>query len=160
MWLPVFALAMLAVAGQPDDIPGPDRSDPMAFVAGEYRLYRAGARPRTEFHSYASRRLRALADELDAAMGGEELGDTLDVWVDDRDEWSLSGLGLTLGPVRAAGRRTITARFRNEGRPVRLLFHFVHEDGGWYLDDIVKPGRGGWSLSQRLSIRPRGWGRR
>ncbi|HTU11764.1 MAG TPA: hypothetical protein VMG08_12805 [Allosphingosinicella sp.] len=127
----------------------------MAFVAGEYRLYRAGTRPRTEFHSYASRRLRALSDGLDAAMGGEELGDNLDVWVDDHDQWSLSALSLALEPVRAAGRRTITVRFLNEGRPVRLRFHFVHEDGGWYLDDIVKPGRGGWTLARRLSIRPR-----
>ena len=151
MWLPILALAASLGAGEPE--PGRGVADPIAFVAERYRLYQSGERGHGALADHASARLLRQLDGFEAAMGGQEL-DSLDVWIDDRDGWALSGLGLTLEPGGAAGRQTITARFRNEGRPVLLRFHFVRERGRWYLDEVVKPGRGGWALTRRLATRP------
>jgi len=80
--------------------------------------------------------------------------DSLDFWVGEQGAWSLAGLGLTLEPARRPDRQTVTARFRNNGRPVVLHFRFVRERGAWYLDEVVRPGRRGWTLSGRLAMRP------
>jgi len=154
MWTMFTALAMLLQApAAPNPFPGV--GDPVSFMTARYGEYRRGIRPALPADTYASARLRRHFYAADEAAGGEEV-DSLDVWIDDRDDWSLSGLGLTLEPARSPDRLIVTARFRNHGRPVLLRFHFVREDGRWYMDEVVKPGRGGWMLTQRLSIRPRG----
>jgi hypothetical protein len=151
MWTPVVALA--ASLALSDPVPMQGVMDPVAFMAAHYADYQRGQRSRHALDTYASTRLMRHLDAFEAAMGGEEL-DSLDVWIDDEDDWALSGLGLALEPGRRPDRQIITARFRNEGRPVLLHFHFVREVGRWYLDEVVKPGRDGWTLTQRLAIRP------
>jgi hypothetical protein len=153
MWLMFAALAGL-VQEPAEPVPYPGIADPVAFMSARYGEYRRGVRPSLPADTYASARLRRHFYAADEAAGGEEV-DSLDFWIDDPDEWVLSGLGLTLEPARTVDRQTVTARFRNEGRGVLLRFHFVREDGRWWLDEVVKPGRRGWTLTQRLAIRPR-----
>lgn len=128
-------------------------ADPIAFMRARYAEYRSGNVRVLALDTYASARLRERLYAFDQAAGGQEV-DSLDFWVGELGEWSLSGLGLALEPPRHSGRQTVTARFRNSGRPVVLHFRFVREGGAWYLDDVVRPGRRGWTLSGRLAMRP------
>jgi hypothetical protein len=151
MWMPFVALAAALGGTSPDRLVG--LADPMAFVAERYRIYQRGERGHGSLGDYASPRLLGHLDDFNAAMGGEEL-DSLDVWIDDRDDWRLTRLELSLAPSRDPDRQMIVARFLNESRPVRLHFHFVRTVEGWALDELVKPGPGGWTLTQRLASRP------
>ncbi|HYD14116.1 MAG TPA: hypothetical protein VEC11_14815 [Allosphingosinicella sp.] len=151
MWTPILALAVALGRAEPPAYPGV--ADPMAFVAARYGEYQHGNRT-IALDSYASTRLRRLLHAFDEAAGGEEL-DGADFWIDGVD-WRLAGLDLALEPRRRPDRQTVTARFRNLSRPVLLRFHFVREGGRWFLDEVVRPGRRGWTLTGRLARRPRG----
>lgn len=142
-----FALAAIEPAGQPGV------ADPVAFMRARYGEYLSGNVRALALDTYASARLRARLYAFDEAAGGQEV-DSLDFWVGELGQWSLTGLGLTLEPPRRPGRQTVTARFRNGGRSVVLHFRFVRERGAWYLDEVVRPGRCGWTLSGRLAMRP------
>lgn len=157
MWKLVLGFALVLAdanaAAEPPAHPGV--ADPIAFMRARYAEYLSGSVRGLALDSYASERLRAHLHAYDEAAGGQEV-DELDFWVGELGSWSLSGLGLTLEPARRADRQTVTARFRNRGRPVVLHFRFVRERGAWYLDEVVRPGaRGrGWTLTQRLAMRP------
>jgi hypothetical protein len=155
MWTLLLGFALAAV--EPAAHPGV--ADPIAFMRARYAEYRSGNVRVLALDTYASARLRGRLYAFDQAAGGQEV-DSLDFWVGEEGEWSLTGLGLTLEPTLHSGRRTVTARFRNRGRPVVLHFRFVRERGAWYLDEVVRPGRRGWTLSGRLAMRPWGGERR
>lgn len=149
MWTLILgaALALAEPAGHPGV------ADPVAFMRARYAEYLGGTVRVLALDTYASARLRARLYAFDEAAGGQEV-DSLDFWVGEPGEWSLTGLGLTLESPRHPGRQTVTARFRNGGRPVILHFRFVRARGAWYLDEVVRPGRRGWTLSGRLGMRP------
>ena len=152
MWKLILAAALaLAPAGAAAESAGV--ADPVAFMRARYGEYLSGNVRVLALDTYASARLRARLYAFDEAAGGQEV-DSLDFWVGEEGEWSLAGLGLTLEPARRPDRRTVTARFRNEGRPIVLHFRFVREGGAWYLDEVVRPGARGWTLSGRLAMRP------
>ena len=144
-----FALAL----APPESAGQAGVADPVAFMRARYAEYLSGDVRALALDTYASARLRALLYAFDEAAGGEEV-DSLDFWVGEPGDWSLTGLGLTLAPARRPDRRIVTARFSNRGRPVILHFRFVRERGAWYLDEVVRPGRRGWTLSGRLAMRP------
>ena len=145
-----LALALAAAAAEPPAHPGVP--DPAAFLRNRYAEYRSGETSALALDTYASERLRAHLHAHDAAAGGEEM-DSLDWWVDGIDRL-IAEVRLTRRPDAGPGRQAITARFRNAGRPVGLIFHFVREHGAWYLDEVVKPGPRGWTLTGRLAMRP------
>ncbi|HEV7661552.1 MAG TPA: hypothetical protein VGO55_17065 [Allosphingosinicella sp.] len=149
MWTLILGAA-LALA-EPATHPGV--ADPVAFMRARYSEYLSGNVRVLALDTYASERLRARLYAFDEAAGGQEV-DSLDFWVGEPGDWSLAGLSLTLEPPRHPGRQTVTARFRNAGRPMVLHFRFVRERGAWYLDEVVRPGRRGWTLSGRLAMRP------
>jgi len=128
-------------------------ADPIAFMRARYAEYLSGNVLVLALDTYASERLRARLYAFDEAAGGQEV-DSLDFWVREPGDWSLAGLGLTLEPARRPDRQTVTARFRNRGRPIVLHFRFARERGAWYLDEVVRPGARGWTLSGRLAMRP------
>ena len=149
----MLALAGLAVAAaEPDQHPGV--ADPYAFIAGRYALDARGEGAIPALDPIASHRLRAQLYAHDEAAGGEELINR-DWWVEGREgeESRISGLSLAEEPARGPGRRTIAARFRNHGRPARLRFAFVREDGAWRLDEVISDD--GWTLTGLLAERPR-----
>ena len=154
MWrsIPGLALALVAAGAAAEPSPHPGVADPIAFMAARYADYRGGNPRVLAIDDYASARLRGHLYAFDQAAGGQEV-DSLDFWIDGTDG-VLTGLGLTLEPQRRADRQTIIARFRNRDRPVTLRFHFIREGGSWYLDEAVKPGRRGWTLTGRLAMRP------
>lgn len=155
MWKLVLALALAAAGTAAEPPVHPGVADPIAFMRDRYAEYLSGNVRVLALDSYASERLRAHLYAYDEAAGGQEV-DELDFWVGEPGQWSLRGLGLTLEPARRPDRQTVTARFRNRGRPVVLHFRFVRERGAWYLDEVVRPGRRGrgWTLSGRLALRP------
>lgn len=60
-------------------------------------------------------------------------------------------LSLDTIPV-AAGKATVQATFRSFGKPVRVLFQMVQENGGWRIDDIVNSFEGkDYSVRAQLS---------
>lgn len=149
MWALLMGLAL--AAAEPEPYPGV--ADPMAFMRARYAEYETGREVRTlATDSYASERLRGHLYAYDEAAGGQEL-DSLDVWTDSVD-WRIGRVTLTPFRSRHPAWRTILASFDNRGRPVRLLFRWVHEGGAWRLDEIVRLGRPGWTFTQRLAIRP------
>jgi len=151
VWKIILAWAVAAVAAQAPAHPGV--ADPIAFMRSRYAEYQGGGEVRTvALESYASARLRDRLYAFDQAAGGEEL-DSLDPWVDGVG-WRIGRVALTPGPSAGRGRRTVVARFRNHGRPVRLFFHWARARGAWYLDEIVKAGPRGWTLTGRLARRP------
>ena len=113
MWASIAALAASLGAGEPEPYPG--LADPIAFMAARYGEYRRGHRPALATDGYASERLRRHLYAFDEAAGGQEL-DSLDFWIDDRDDWALSGLGLTL-ERRCGGAK----RGRTSARPLRSI---------------------------------------
>ena len=151
MWKLILAVALAAVQAQPPAHPGV--ADPIAFMRARYAEYEGGGEVRTvALDTYASARLRARLYAFDQAAGGEEL-DSLDPWV-DAIGWRIGPVALTPGPSRDRNRRIVVARFGNHGRPVRLRFHGLRARGAWYLDEIVKAGPDGWTLTGRLARRP------
>jgi hypothetical protein len=150
-----FALALAPAGTRAEPAGHPGVADPVAFMRARYREYLSGDVRVLALDTYASARLRERLYAFDEAAGGQEV-DSLDFWVGEEGEWALAGLGLTLAPARRPDRRTVTARFRNNGRPVVLHFQFVRERGAWYLDEVVRPGRRGrgWTLTGRLAMRP------
>jgi hypothetical protein len=146
--------AALAGAARAERPAYPGVADPIAFMRDRYAQYeRGGAVPALALDGYASTNLRLRLYAFDAAAGGEEL-DSLDPWVDGVD-WRIGPVALARLPGHRPGRQIIAARFRNHGWPVLLRFFWVRERGAWYLDEIVRPGRGAWTLTGRLAARPR-----
>lgn len=151
MWKLILGAALAAAQAAPPAYPGV--ADPIAFLRGRYAEYeRGGPLTSLALDTYASDRLRARLHAFDEAAGGQEV-DSLDWWVDGMD-WALGRVALAREAAPDASRQTLVARFRNHGRPVRLRFAFVRERGAWYLDEVVRPGRGGWTLTGRLAMRP------
>lgn len=149
MWAMLLGLALAAA----EPAPYPGVADPMAFMRARYAEYETGHEVSTlATDSYASERLRRHLYAYDEAAGGQEL-DSLDVWTGSVD-WRIGRVTLTALRSRSAARQTIVASFRNRGRPVRLIFRWVREQGAWRLDEIVRPGRRGWTFTQRLAMRP------
>ncbi|HKR23725.1 MAG TPA: hypothetical protein VJS15_00565 [Allosphingosinicella sp.] len=131
--------------------------DPFAFVAHNYFAYSHADDEAVPIGDRVnSRRLRALFAAYDAAASPDEVGAVdFDWWVNGQD-WSLSDL-LFAEEEGGPHRRVIAARFRNLGRPSLIRFHFVEEDGRWFLDDVMSgDGRGpdDWTLSALLRQRP------
>jgi hypothetical protein len=153
MWKLLLGFALALAPAEPAAHPGV--ADPIAFMRARYAEYLSGNVRVLALDTYASERLRARLYAFDEAAGGQEV-DSLDFWVGEPGDWSLTGLGLTLAPRPRPDRQIVTARFRNRGRPIVLHFHFVRDRGAWYLDEVVRPGaRGrGWTLSGRLAMRP------
>ena len=131
--------------------------DPLAFVAHNYFAYQHSDDEAVPIGDRInSRRLRALFAAYDAAASPDEVGAIdFDWWVNGQD-WSLSDV-LFAEEEGGPHRRVIAARFRNFARPSLIRFHFVEEDGRWFLDDVMSgDGRGpdGWTLSALLGQRP------
>lgn len=148
LFLIVAALLGAAAGPQASGI-----ADPLAFVRARYAEYESGAIASVPLDTVASDRLRGLLHAHDEAAGGEEVG-RIDFWVDGAD-WRITEVALTQSSARLPGRRSVTARFRNHGRPVTLHFHFVRERGAWRLDEVANHARrGGWTLTGLLRERP------
>jgi hypothetical protein len=152
MWKAFLGLVLAFAAAAAEAHPG--TPDPLAFMRARYAEYGSGGQVSTlATDTYASARLLPHLYAFDEAAGGQEL-DELEPWTDSIG-WRIDGR-VRLIPLRTrhAGRRTILASFVNRGRLVRLTFRWVRENGAWYLDEIVRPGRRGWTLTQRLARRP------
>ncbi len=131
--------------------------DPFAFVAHNYFAYSHEDDEAVPIGDRInSRRLRALFAAYDAAASPDEVGAIdFDWWVNGQD-WSLSDV-LLAEEEGGPHWRTITARFRNLGRPSLVRFRFVEEEGRWFLDDVTSgsgSGPDGWTLSALLRQRP------
>jgi uncharacterized protein DUF3828 len=124
--------------------------DPLAFLAHNYFAYRHEDDAAVPIGDRInSRRLRALFAAYDAAASPDEVGAIdFDWWVNGQD-WSLSDV-LFAEEEGGPHRRVIAARFRNQGRPSLIRFHFVEEGGRWFLDDVASAGPDGWTLSALL----------
>lgn len=134
--------------------------DPRAFVSARYDAYlRGGGEEVQDDPVFAySDRLRGLFEAYEAwtAKHDDLIGSLdFDWWVNAQD-WSLADVRVTeLG--ERAGRRIVSARFSNDGRPDEIRFHFVRQGDRWFLDDAVEgtgSGDGGWTLSTLLQERP------
>ena len=134
--------------------------DPRGFVSARYDAYlRGGGEEVMHDPVFAySDRLRDLFEAYEAwAAKHEDLVGSLDFdwWVNAQD-WALADVQVTeLG--ERAGRRIVSARFTNDGRPDEVRFHFVRQGSRWFLDDAVEgtgTGDGGWTLSTLLQERP------
>lgn len=128
--------------------------DPLAFLAHNYFAYSHDDDAAVPIGDRInSRRLRALFAAYDAAASPDEVGAIdFDWWVNGQD-WSLSDV-LFVEEEGGPHRRVIAARFRNQGRPSLIRFHFVEEGGRWFLDDVASDGADGWTLSALLRRRP------
>lgn len=131
--------------------------DPFAFVAHNYFAYQHADDEAVPMGDRInSRRLRALFAAYDAAASPDEVGAIdFDWWVNGQD-WSLSDV-LLAEEEGGPHRRVIAVRFRNFDRASLVRFHFVEEDGRWFLDDVMSgDGRGpdDWTLSALLRQRP------
>ena len=105
LWKPILGAALaLAPAGAAAEPAGhAGVADPIAFMRARYAEYLSGNVRVLALDTYASARLRAHLHAFDEAAGGQEV-DSLDFWVGEPGDWSLTGLGLTLepGPGRTA----------------------------------------------------------
>ena len=90
-------------------------------MRARYAEYLSGNVRVLALDTYASARLRARLYAFDEAAGGQEV-DSLDFWVGELGEWSLTRPRPHPRAARRPDRQTVTARFRNRGPPGRPPF--------------------------------------
>lgn len=126
-------------------------NDPVAFVRGVYQKL-ATQRAYNEPEDIYTPRLAALM-ALEKKEAGDEVGRLdFDFWVNAQD-WTLKDVKVSGKPVEGAkDREIVTAAFRNDGRPERIVFYFEKTRAGWQLDDAESINE--WTLSLILKY---GW---
>jgi hypothetical protein len=118
-----------------------DRNDPVGLIQSIYKTYQTDD-PGLP-HVY-SRRLQALVDADEKNTPEGEVGRLdWDVFVDGND-WRISKLQVTLA-AQSGDRAQVRASFDNHGKPRRIVFDLVRENGRWLIDDIRSMKDAAWS---------------
>jgi len=122
-FLLVLSLILPGAAAQ-----SPRDADPMKLITAIYRTYRIDNTPVVP--NVYSRRLQALIDtDAKNTPPGDAGTIDWDVYVDGSN-WELSNLKITL-VARSDSGATVQASFDNFGKPRKLLFLLLREEGKW-----------------------------
>jgi hypothetical protein len=130
----------------------PHDADPLKLITAIYQTYTVDNTPVVpNVHS------RRLQMQLDTDAKNTPPGDAgtidWDVFVDGNN-WELSNLRIAL-VARSGSNATVQASFNNFGRPRKLLFALIREQGEWRIDDITSMREGArWTMSKILTHAP------
>jgi hypothetical protein len=149
MWRFLLVLLLIlpdAAAQSPHD------ADPVQLITAIYQTYTIDNTPVVP--DVYSRRLQA---PLDTDAKNTPPGDAgtidWDVFVDGNN-WELSNLRIAL-VARSDSAATVQASFDNFGKPRKLLFALIREQGEWRIDDISSMRQGArWTMSKILTHAP------
>lgn len=149
------ALAVLVLALPLAIAPGAQGADPAALVREFYRFYEAGDDTRGAIAivmPHASTRLARLFERELACQERTRGICALDFdFLVDAQDFALTDVQTSAAAARG-NRVTVTARFRNAGTPVTVLFRLARDGQRWRVDDVE--GRHGgrtWVLSRLLA---------
>ena len=149
MWRFLLVLLLIlpdAAAQSPHD------ADPVTLITAIYQTYTIDNTPVVP--DVYSRRLQALID-TDAKNTPLGYAGTIDwdVFIDGNN-WELSNLIIGL-VARSDSDATVQASFDNFGKPRKLLFALIREQGEWRIDDISSMRQGArWTMSKILTHAP------
>jgi hypothetical protein len=149
------ALAVLVLVLPLAIAPGAQGADPAALVREFYRSYEAGDDTRGAIAivmPHASTRLARLFERELACQERTRAICALDFdFLVDAQDFALTDVQTSAAAARG-NRVTVTARFRNAGTPVTVLFRLARDGQRWRVDDVE--GRHGgrtWVLSRLLA---------
>ena len=129
--------------------------DPKDFVTEVYRRLVAAQSSHSSYtppsNIYTPRLAKLIQDDKKKAKG--EVG-CLDFvfWVNGQD-WRITKLSITSEDA-GQDRKTVTAKFVNEGVPQQIHFDFRHDSAGWLLDEVRSKSDPPWTLSSILKCSP------
>lgn len=143
-----------ALAAAQEQAPAAGVEDPVAFVRSIYDQYIAGIAPADPSYAY-SPELRALIDAALLEQQDEPGRLDFDFWISGQD-WVIDAVDIA-EEAGTGGERIVTAAFANQTVPTLIRFHFIEQDGRWFVDDVENldgPLENRWRLRQILTEPP------